>query len=91
MLRLGNRKGSTGAIITGMTIFIVGVVILFISIFIAAELGDSVNTSLTDSNNTDLQNIYNDSADFTYTGLRLMGISMLIIGAIVVISAVKSF
>ena len=86
-----NKKGSGSAVVAGMMIFIVGVVALFISFFITAEMGSTVNTSINNANNTDLQGIYNSSSTMIYSGLKIMGIVLIIVGAGVVISAVKSF
>jgi len=88
-MNIRHKKGSVGPI-AGMLMMMTGIAMILISIFLAAELGSTINATINNTTQVDLQATFDDASGHINTGLTIMGIALLVIGAGVVISSLKS-
>ena len=87
-MNIRNKKGQAGSVGVGLTMFLIGIVVLFMSIFITSELGDAANASIEDASN--LETTYNSVSLITYSAIKIIGLALIVIGALIVVKATKS-
>ena len=88
MKTLKNNRGNA-AVISGMLILISGLAFTYMGFFIMGEMGEIVNDSINDS--TALQDDYDSVNETMRSGMKILGIVFIILGAAVVLSGLKLF
>ena len=87
---LRNTKGQAGGLglVAGATLLVVGVVFLLIGIFISTEMITTINASITAG--TDAQTTFDSVAGNVFSGFTIAGISLIVIGAVIILSLLRN-
>ncbi len=88
MLRIGNKGQSGIGITVGATMLIFGVVFLLIGIFVSDQMINTINSSM-DVNSSGAA-AFNGIANNVWSGFKISGIALIVIGAVVILSLLKN-
>ncbi len=87
MLRIGNKGQSGIGITLGATMLVTGVVFLLIGVFVSDQVITTINSSMSAGTG---QETLNGVAGNVWSGFKISGIALIVIGAVVILSLLRN-